>query len=615
MKALDRLLRRFPRGVWVCDTEFAAPQGEVVDPVCLVAHECGTRRKHRLWRDELQALKGKRPPFPTGPGALFVAFVAAAENGVFHVLEWNLPNAVLDLSIEYKRDICGLDLDKGDRNEETGGTYEGWSLPAALSYYGLNSLDAASKKWMQKRIAQGPPFTAREKLEILDYCEQDVRATSKLLEVMIRNVDLEAALFRGHYTTVVPKMEHRGVPLDAETFHLIIENLEAIKVHVVAKVPRAKEVFDGFHFNFAKFSSYLDSIGLLDAWPRTPKGRLATDRDTLRDMKKIYPGIAWIPELRHFFEQLDLRELAVGRDGRNRTRLWEFSSVTGRNQPSNARFIFGPSTWIRFLIQPPPGIALAYLDFAAQEVAIAGALSGDESLKAAYQSGDPYMYFLRLARLVPPDATKRTHPHLRAAGKQTLLGSNYGMTYHGLANKLGISKTMARVLLTAHRRTFPTFHEWQRNVIDNAKLRKRIWTSTGWSMRVTGTTKVTTLRNWPMQSFGSEMIRLACILADEVGLEVLCPVHDALLIQAPQNQIREAVTECKNAMARAGRELLDEFPIRVDVEDDKIVHHPGRFFDERGVGMWLAIVDVLHELDLITENGWHELRSATKANS
>ena len=77
--------------------------------------------------------------------------------------------------------------------------------------------------------------------------------------------------------------------------------------------------------------------------------------------------------------ELRLNDIAVGPDGRNRTLLSPFGTKTGRNAPSSSRFIFGPAVWARFLIRPEPGMALAYLDWTAQEIAIAAALSKDES--------------------------------------------------------------------------------------------------------------------------------------------------------------------------------------------------------------------------------------------
>ena len=66
--------------------------------------------------------------------------------------------------------------------------------------------------------------------------------------------------------------------------------------------------------------------------------------------------------------QMRLSDLAVGQDGRNRAILSAFRARTGRNQPSNTKFIFGPSVWLRGLIQPPPGYGIAYIDWAAAGV-------------------------------------------------------------------------------------------------------------------------------------------------------------------------------------------------------------------------------------------------------
>ena len=90
--------------------------------------------------------------------------------------------------------------------------------------------------------------------------------------------------------------------------------------------------------------------------------------------------------------------------------LSAFRARTGRNQPSNSQFIFGPSAWLRSLIKPPEGYAVSYLDFQQQEFGIAAALSGDPNMIEAYETGDPYLTFAKQAGAVPPDATKKSHP-------------------------------------------------------------------------------------------------------------------------------------------------------------------------------------------------------------
>ena len=79
------------------------------------------------------------------------------------------------------------------------------------------------------------------------------------------------------------------------------------------------------------------------------------------------------------------------------------------------------------------------------------------------------------------------------------------------------------------------------------------------------------------------MLRLACCLATETGLSICCPVHDAVLIEAPTDTIHQAVHQMQAIMAEASRIVLDGFELTTDAE---IVHHPNRFMDERGQAMW-----------------------------
>ena len=154
-------------------------------------------------------------------------------------------------------------------------------------------------------------------------------------------------------------------------------------------------------------------------------------------MARVHPQLNPLRELRGALSQMRLSDLAVGDDGRNRCLLSMFRSKTGRNQPSNTRFIFGPSVWLRGLIQPAEGYGLAYVDWAQQEFGIAAALSGDEAMKIAYETGDPYLAFAKQAGAVPPDATKHSHQSAREQFKACVLAVQYGMGSESLAYRIG----------------------------------------------------------------------------------------------------------------------------------------------------------------------------------
>ena len=329
-------------------------------------------------------------------------------------------------------------------------------------------------------------------------------------------------------------------------------------------------------------------------WPRLDSGELALDDDTFRQMARAYPAVAPLRELRHSLGEMRLfSDLAVGIDGRNRCLLSPFRSITGRNQPSNARFIFGPSCWLRSLIQPEPGRAVAYVDWSQQEFGIAAALSGDTAMMEAYTSGDPYLTFAKQARAVPADATKKSHPREREQFKVCALAVQYGMGPHSLAQSLGQPEAMARELLRLHRETYPTFWRWSDSAVNHAMLRGWLHTVFGWRVQVGPRANPRSLANFPMQANGAEMLRLACCLATERGIAVCAPVHDALLVEGPAGRIQSVVLDTQRAMTEASRVVLSGFELRSDA---KIVCHPGRYSDPRGKQMWETVMGLMAEL-------------------
>ena len=56
------------------------------------------------------------------------------------------------------------------------------------------------------------------------------------------------------------------------------------------------------------------------------------------------------------------------------------------------------------LIKSVKGYGIAYIDWFLWEFAIAAAISGDQAMKQAYASGDPYLEFATLAGAACPDA-------------------------------------------------------------------------------------------------------------------------------------------------------------------------------------------------------------------
>jgi hypothetical protein len=413
-------------------------------------------------------------------------------------------------------------------------------------------------------------------------------ALERLLPAMAPKIDLPRALLRGRYMKAAAAMEWSGVPIDVETLGLLREHWTEIQNELIAGIDDEYHCFDGRSFRADRWARYLAKHQI--PWPHHESGRLDLSDDTFRQMAKAYPAVAPMRELRSALSELRLNDLVVGSDGRNRTILSAFRSRTGRNQPSNTRFIFGPSVWLRSLIMPPPGHGLSYLDWSQQEFAIAAALSGDRAMMLAYESGDPYLEFAKQAGAVPPDATKATHGPTRELFKQCTLGVGYGMEASGLATRIGQPEIVARDLLRAHRETYRTFWRWSDAAVDHALVHGSLHTVFGWQIHVKGKPNHRSLRNFPMQANASEMLRIACCLAAERGIEVCAPIHDAVLICAPIERLEDDIASMRAAMAQASRIVLDGFELRTEAQR---ISHPDRFGDPRGERMWRQVMELI----------------------
>jgi DNA polymerase-1 len=227
-----RFLERF-REVWIVDFEYYSEPGERPVPVCMVAHEMRCGQKLRLWKDQF----GKQPSFGIGPDSLFVAYYSPAELGCFLALGWPTPTRILDLFVEFRNATNGWP------------TLAGNSLLGALAHFGLDGIGAGEKEQMRELILSGGPWSGQERRDILDYCESDVDALSRLLPVMLPGIDLPRALYRGRYMAAVAAMEWFGVPVNRERLSLLRENWVAIQDSLIARIDSAYQVFDGRTFN------------------------------------------------------------------------------------------------------------------------------------------------------------------------------------------------------------------------------------------------------------------------------------------------------------------------------------------------------------------------------
>lgn len=554
--------------IWAIDTEFTPQPGERVVPLCLAAREQRTGRRVTIGWEELS----NRAPYSLGEESLIVAYSVVAELSFHLALGWELPRNVLDLYPEYRWLFNG-------KRTQTGH----WDLFSALTQFNLQPPWQSDKAAMQQLAIRGGIFSAEEREALQAYCFEDVLALEALLPAMVPLLDKERCrwLHRGRYQCVVAKIEFEGTPINTEIFGKLERNRASLKSRLIADVDRDFGVFKETSFNLKLFGELLEREGI--SWPTTKTGRLRKDRDTFRDMASAFPQLRPLQQLTASLSLFRKQSLQVGMDGRNRTALCSFGTCTARNAPSTTKYIFNLSTWLRLLIEPPEGFALVHLDWHAQEYAIASALSKDPLMMDNYRSGDPYLAVGKQLGLLPPDATKASAGPMRNRLKVCALAMNYGMKEHTLSSLLQISEKHAEYVLEQHRELYQRYWAWSNAKVVQAWKVGRICSPGGWQFWVRKPIKEFTLRNFPVQSAGSDCLQRAAVLISEAGIKITALVHDALMIIAPLTSWKEEAARTEALMQQAAAEVLGGFVVRTEAKEIL----PGdRYHDPRGEVMY-----------------------------
>lgn len=227
---------------------------------------------------------------------------------------------------------------------------------------------------------------------------------------------------------------------------------------------------------------------------------------------------------------------------------------------------------------------------------IGAALSGDPNMLADYQGGDVYMAFAIRAGLAPSGATKQSHKAARQRAKSIVLGTSYGMGAESIARDAGLLVDEARELLLRHRTTYSRYWRFVEDTQTTGALGFPLRTAFGWTRQIKPGKVGINLRsigNWPMQANGAEMMRLACSKVTEAGIGLCCPVHDALLIEAPLDVLDETCKSVQSIMQESSEVVLGaDHVVRTGAD---IVRFPDVYVDENAGDVYSRVMRLANE--------------------
>ena len=595
MSFLNFLKDSFDR-VLAVDSEFRyADSSKTIQEqvVCFVYKDIFTRDKFYFWEADK---KGTHPHFEW-ENVLLVPFKADAEGHSWLSLLHGRPNNIWDTYAENARLYKTMRSGKG-----------ALSLLNTAHGYGINETMTKDHKEEERKVVyENKTYTKEQRERILNYCLEDVELTEKVFLKQIADIEkknklktkedykreLWQIMFRGASQLNVALVERNGIPFDNRLVNEFNIYWPKVKRHLIEKYNKTINVFDEYGVEKNNlFQEMIKRNGLFDKWPRTFKtGELVKDKKIIAKFTHI-KDIRIYQKIKYFINLTELSMFKPGADGRMRTPFHMFGTETGRCTASTSEFVFGGPGWVRNFIKPGWGNWCVYLDYSQQEVAIQGYLSGDKKLMEVYRNGDVYINTAKMIGLVPDYATKQSHPKERQICKTLFLAQGYGAGPGYVKSQIGCSLLRARHYLRLFKHTYRTYDTWINNQIKLAAINGKMTTVFGWQRYLNGKAKIgkngklksirNSLLNWPIQSTGSDVLRMALIGLSDNHFEVNAMVHDAFLISIPIQEFNERLEEAKKIMARAAESVVGVIRVEENIIKGNFIQKPEiqKDFDE-----------------------------------
>ena len=550
----------FPDGIYIYDYEYRQPSGENPTVVCMVLKNLLNNRTYRLSGKDL-----KKFPVPITDDSLFVAHHAPAEINSMLSLGFKKPKFIFDTCVESKKLYWG---------KQDGFNFK---LIGCCARYGIKGvMSQEHKDDMVDLIIENQTYTKKQMADIIEYCEEDVLNLEQLFYKILEDCEEEGAdpatvltqsTFHGRAMGVCAQIETNAIPMNTELYNDFNKYFPSIKHDIIIEANKTLNVFDeNDKFKKDKFNDLIIKLGMAGSWPRSDKTKkFKEDKPTLKQFKHI-PEIQLLRETLDFSKANNLKGYEVGSDGRSRTNLSMFGQITGRTNVSTSRSPYSAPKWLRGFIRPDKNKVLAEFDWASQEAGIMAYLSKDQNMIKDFETGNIYLIIAIKTGAAPEGAIKKTHEGIRNQYKVALLGCGYGQTSFGLKYALKIPVFEAEIIIQNIKKTYPDFFKWNEVACLGAASKGYYQTKYGWRYWIPKIYKPNTLKNWPMQSHGSEILRRAMIAVDEAGIEISMIMHDALLIHVDRKGCAGKFRQVRQIMEQAAKDVLGAvIPVEIKI--------------------------------------------------
>ncbi len=373
---------------------------------------------------------------------------------------------------------------------------------------------------------------------------------------------------------VLADMERTGIRVDSARLRELSLDMEKQLADVTARIYTAA----GTEFNInspKQLGEILFERLNLPAAKRTRKtGGYSTDQAVLEELAASYELPRMILEYRQVAKLKStyvdsLPALIDPETGRIHTFFNQTGTATGRLSSSEPNLQNIPvrtdlGRLIRSAFIPEPGNIFLSADYSQIELRVLAHLSGDEVLNAAFRQNEDIHE--RTAREVFGAAAEENRAEYRRRAKVINFGIVYGLSAYGMAQRLGIPREEAQMIIDAYFERYSGVRAWLDRTLEEVRKAGEVRTLFGRIRPIpdihskdfsTRQFAERTAVNSPIQGTAADLIKIAMIRIHrslrEQGLmaRLLLQVHDELVLELPPEELEVVRTLVKREMENA----------------------------------------------------------------
>lgn len=552
---------------------------------------------------------------PLAPG-FKIFMIGFGTEGKQWIVPFDYPGSPFTAPIIQQKVIASLKkaLDNGQKIVGQNGKYDikcilatyGWRVPQTfdtmLASYILDENAPHGLKPMSKMFFNAPDYDIPKPIDtdrwslkqVAEYCAMDVYYTRRLYFLQREQLLEDKALLRVFKELIMPAsnalvdVELNGVYVDPVKYQ------EAL-IQIGEKVTEQEKAllsYQDINWNSTQqISKYLFGDLKLEVLERTEKGAPSTNSESV--LSRLRDAHPVIPALISYREQIKLKQFLVSWGGflDNSSRMYPtvklIGTVTGRLSNSDPNLQQVPrDILLRSLITAPEGWELLEADYSQVELRGAAMLSGDRTMKMAYQAGEDI--HKKTASAVMGVPTEKVEKADRKKAKAVNFGFIYGMGFRKFQeyarDKYGVDLTLdeAQEFRTRFFELYEdlqSWHERQRRLVRKYGYvrspfgrKRRLPGIFSPDKKVRGEAERQSI-NSPNQSFASDLNLFSFVrISRELPGDKIRPVgliHDALLAWVRKGCLDEIVPKVKEIMTDTETiEKIFKMTIPVPIEVD-----------------------------------------------